>query len=87
MLAGRPKLTSPAVDVIIAAVESLQLVAIVTRSSRKDLDYFCKALQACRRYMYETNLDLCSLCLTLFGSQGDNEYHQLSRNGQNIRNI
>jgi hypothetical protein len=65
ILAGRPKLTSPAV--IIAAVESL--VDIASRSSHKDLDYFCKALQACRRY--ETSPDLCSLCFRLFGSQED----------------
>ena len=65
VLAGRPKLTSPAV--IIAAVESL--VDVATRTSHKDLEYYCKALQACRRF--EASPDLCSLCLRLFGSQED----------------
>ena len=70
VLAGRPKLTSPAV--IIAAVESL--VDVATRTSHKDLEYYCKALQACRRF--EGSPDLCSLCLRLFGSHEYKKYLQ-----------
>ncbi|XP_069134794.1 uncharacterized protein [Argopecten irradians] len=65
ILAGRPRLTTPAV--LIAAVESL--VDIATRTACPELDYYCKALQACRRF--ESSSDLCGLCQKLFGSKED----------------
>ena len=64
-LAGRPKLTAP--GVLIAAMEVL--VENATKSGHGELDYFNKALSACRQY--EDHPDVCNLCLKLLGSSED----------------
>ena len=61
------KLPSP--GVLIAAMEVL--VENATKSGHGELDYFNKALSACRQY--EDHSDVCNLCLKLLGSSEDKQ--------------
>ncbi|CAC5426858.1 unnamed protein product [Mytilus coruscus] len=65
VLADKPKITSP--SLLLASMEVQ--VECVLKAGHIDTDFFCKALQACRQY--ETNPDICSLCLKLLGSNDD----------------
>lgn len=64
-LAGRPKLTSA--SVLIAAMEVL--VDCAHKAGNPDMEFYSKALQACRQF--EGHDDICNLCLKLVGSSED----------------
>lgn len=65
LMANNPRLTSP--HILLAAIESL--VNAATRQGHKDVDYFIKSLQACRRF--DDSDDVCGIALKLFGSAED----------------
>jgi len=62
-LAGRPKLTSA--SVLISAMEVL--VEYAHKAGHPDMEFYSKALQACRQFEGHDDI-ICNLCLKLLGS-------------------